>query len=142
MLLNVGCGEFYVDGWVNIDTHRGGPVQPDFVCSALGLIWDDGTFDRVYLGHVLEHITWDDVPRALAEVRRVLKPEGRMAATGPNDGRDGAGRWPGDEHQWECTASRMLEVIQTVFPDAVLVERLPDEWPVVAHVDWQCSVLA
>lgn len=38
------------------------------------LPFEDGTFDLVYASHVLEHI--DDDARALAEVRRVLRPGG------------------------------------------------------------------
>jgi SAM-dependent methyltransferase len=52
---------------------------------ALDLPFADGTFDRVIVSEVLEHI-WDD-ERALHEIARVVRPGGRVAATVPT-------RWP------------------------------------------------
>ena len=54
------------------------PVQGD----ALGLPFDDETFDRVIASEVLEHI--DDDESALAELARVLRPGGRLAVTIPS----------------------------------------------------------
>lgn len=42
---------------------------------------DDGAFDTVLLGEVLEHVI--DVPRVLADVRRVLRTGGRLVVTCP-----------------------------------------------------------
>lgn len=54
------------------------PVQGN----ALGLPFDDETFDRVIASEVLEHI--DDDESALAELARVLRPGGRLAVTVPS----------------------------------------------------------
>lgn len=48
---------------------------------ALALAFPDNTFDRIIISEVLEHITND--AGALAEVYRVLKPGGIVAATVP-----------------------------------------------------------
>ena len=48
---------------------------------ALNLAFDDNTFDRIIISEVLEHI--QDDAAALAEVTRVLKPGGILAATVP-----------------------------------------------------------
>lgn len=48
---------------------------------ALQLPFIDGSFDKVILSEVLEHIPADD--RAIAEVARVLKPGGLLAVTVP-----------------------------------------------------------
>ncbi len=52
---------------------------------ALDLPFADGSFDRVIVSEVLEHV-WDD-ERALVEIARVVRPGGRVAATVPT-------RWP------------------------------------------------
>ena len=54
------------------------PVQGD----ALGLPFDDDSFDRVIASEVLEHITDDG--SAFAELARVLRPGGRLAVTVPS----------------------------------------------------------
>ena len=54
------------------------PVQ----ANALGLPFDDDSFDRVIASEVLEHITDDE--SAFAELARVLRPGGRLAVTIPS----------------------------------------------------------
>ena len=54
------------------------PVQGN----ALGLPFDDESFDRVIASEVLEHITDDE--SAFAELARVLRPGGRLAVTIPS----------------------------------------------------------
>jgi SAM-dependent methyltransferase len=51
------------------------------VADALRLPFDDGSFDRVIVSEVLEHVVHDAA--ALGEVGRVLKPGGRAAVTVP-----------------------------------------------------------
>ena len=53
------------------------PVQGD----AIGLPFDDDSFDKVIASEVLEHI--DDDEAAFAELARVLRPGGRLAVTIP-----------------------------------------------------------
>ena len=51
------------------------PNSPDVQrVDMLAMPFDDGTFDGVIANHVLEHV--GDVDRALAEIRRVLRPHG------------------------------------------------------------------
>ena len=59
------------------------------VGSALGdcqrrLDFPDHSFDRVIAIHVLEHLP--DLPSALAEIRRLMKPEGRFSVVLPCEG--------------------------------------------------------
>ena len=46
--------------------------------------FDDGSFDRVLAIHVLEHLP--NLPAALAEIRRLLKPSGRLVVVIPCEG--------------------------------------------------------
>jgi SAM-dependent methyltransferase len=51
---------------------------------AAGLPFGEGTFDAVTMVETFEHIYLDDRPRALAEIRRVLRPGGRLVMSTPN----------------------------------------------------------
>jgi SAM-dependent methyltransferase len=52
--------------------------------SLLSLPYGDGTFDRALCLDVLEHLTFEDQPRAIAELRRVLRPGGELLISVPN----------------------------------------------------------
>lgn len=61
---------------------RAHPRATFSVGHAEGLAWDDGEFDGVLLNEVLEHV--DDERATLAEIRRVLRPDGHLALFSPN----------------------------------------------------------
>jgi hypothetical protein len=86
--LNVGCGPFRADleGWVNTDVvHLPGDVEPDVVVTPdEPLPFDDGTFDRIYMGHVLEHVPWDKVVPFLQLVSSKLSDDGVVMVVGPD----------------------------------------------------------
>lgn len=160
--LNLGCGEFYAEGWCNVDTFPGNRV--DLVADITDLPVQDGTTEKVYAGHVLEHLSAPyGVLAAVREVHRVLEPGGLFLAVGPDvkrarallkngviteeteDGAlHGAYRWGTDVHLWPCHEDRMLELIQVVFPDAhaLPIQVLPPFWPITSRAGWQCAVLA
>ena len=52
-------------------------------CEDLGA-FGDGSLDVVFASNLLEHLDWPSVDRTLAEVRRVLKPAGRLLLVQPN----------------------------------------------------------
>lgn len=56
------------------------------VCAnAVALPFQDGSFDRVLLSDVIEHVPWPMAEQLLAEVKRVLSPAGRAVVhTAPN----------------------------------------------------------
>ena len=153
MRLNLGCGEFPARRWVNVDSWPG--VRPDVAASLLALPFRDRSASRVYAGHVLEHLDYHlEVPDALAEVRRVLTPGGRAVFVTPDCDRatgmpehhgavHGGHRWPGDEHKWAASESRLLAAVQVWFPGAraVPIGDVPAGWPVVSRAAWQCAVI-
>lgn len=58
------------------EAHVVGPGAP--------IPYDDATFDLVLADHVLEHVSEADAPKVAAEILRVLRPGGWLAARTPN----------------------------------------------------------
>lgn len=140
--LNAGCGTWYADGWVNVDIWEGDNTKPDVVAKAgEPYPFPDNEFDAIYLGHVIEHIDWKEVPHFLADMRRIAKPEAPILITGPDvlktiqlwaDGKEPwhmvlstmehqdvnwqPGRehewWDGATHHWNCHHERVEELLQ------------------------------
>lgn len=93
-LLHVGCGVHNPmrlpaglrgAGWQEIRLDIDPGVQPDII----GTITDmaavaDAGMDGLYSSHNLEHLNSYEVPQALAEFRRVLKPTGFALITVPD----------------------------------------------------------
>jgi hypothetical protein len=144
--LNVGCGQHYAPGWHNVDVvcrpELG--ITPDQVVPArvrLDEVFPAGGFDRVFLGHVLEHVPWGWVPEFLAGVTRVLAPGGEVLVVGPDcfrvierwrDGlepwwlvvqclegdssKPGLGDesvWDGARHHWNAHEQRVVDALET-----------------------------
>lgn len=57
--------------------------EPD-ICAGMTEMGDIGPFDALYCSHALEHLYPYDVPIALAEFRRVLKPGGALVVFVPD----------------------------------------------------------
>lgn len=83
--LNVGCGPHRADGWVNTDLVWTADIRPDIVVEPENPFpFEDAYLERAYLGHVLEHVPWHEVPAWLAELRRVLAPGAPVMFVGPD----------------------------------------------------------
>lgn len=164
--LNVGCGEFYAEGWVNTewqDQYRHDVLITDPHDS---FPFPTEHFDLVYMGHVLEHVPYDDVPAFLQQARQVLKPGGRIMVVGP-DVYKAIRMWKlgwvdwdlvtrcleshhdlstTDRHHWNCDSERVAGMLRRAgFTDIVqhdlMQGHIPD-WPIVGYDGWQCAVEA
>jgi predicted SAM-dependent methyltransferase len=93
-VLNVGCGyplrqklhrHFHRPEWREIRLDLDPAVQPDIVCSITDIspVAADWV-DAVWSSHNLEHLQRHEVPLALAEFLRVLKPHGLLLLTLPD----------------------------------------------------------
>lgn len=167
--LNIGPGNHYAPGWLNVDRHDlpHHDHPPDLMGDILeGLPFDDGSFDQAYCGHVLEHLPFDRAHEAVAECWRLLAPGGRLAVVGPCIElaiRTDQPRWllrdivnnptpetPGLGHEWTATALLTLLVVQRGIEDMLVLPKLvdvatirPPEWPnAEPDAPWQCAVLA
>jgi SAM-dependent methyltransferase len=94
IVLNVGCGyplrqklhpHFHGPEWREIRLDLDPAVQPDIVCSITDIspVAADAV-DAVWSSHNLEHLQRHEVPLALAEFIRVLKPHGLLLLTLPD----------------------------------------------------------
>lgn len=48
-------------------------LEPDVIASVVKIPLADGSFDVVLAAEILEHIPWEEVPRAMREIHRVTK---------------------------------------------------------------------
>jgi SAM-dependent methyltransferase len=88
-VLDAGCGEGVV-----VDEYAGRlqieGIDPNYnsarvrTGSLTALPYDNGTFTHALCLDVLEHLSFEEQPRALAELHRVLKPGGQLLVTVPN----------------------------------------------------------
>lgn len=93
-VLNVGCGQRAIsilgsslpaDGWRELRLDIDPEVEPDIVASMTDMApVPDGSVDAVWSSHNLEHLDPQEVPVALREFLRVLKPGGTLLLTVPD----------------------------------------------------------
>lgn len=93
-LLHVGCGRlrkldttpgFNRPEWREIRLDIDPAVSPDIVGSLTDMTaLPDRAVDAVFSSHNIEHLAAHDVPVALAEFRRVLRPDGFAVITCPD----------------------------------------------------------
>lgn len=84
--LNIGCGEFKLDQFVNIDCEES--VKPDLLLNVVkeSLPYKDGEVDEIWLVHTLEHIEYFHWDHLLREFLRILKPNGVLFLSYPEFG--------------------------------------------------------
>lgn len=162
--LNLGCGEFPVEGWLNVDlTNPAADVRWDIT---EGLPPVDGPIERIYAGHVLEHIEQADIPTMLELwlSHEQVSVHTLMAVVGPDCDRAeqwvrqgkltdadyqliryGGGRWSGDDHLWRSTGVETFHMLR----DSGWAPAYPydlqmlvwDGWPVTSLIGWQFGSL-
>jgi SAM-dependent methyltransferase len=82
--LNLGCGEFKKQGYVNVDINP--RVNPDVLLDLNNpksySRFADSSFDEIFCEHVLEHL--DRPFKVMEELHRILKPGGRLIIRVPH----------------------------------------------------------
>jgi SAM-dependent methyltransferase len=88
-VLDAGCGEgILVEEFAGRLAIEG--ADPNYEsphvrrASILALPWGAGSFDRVLCLDVLEHLAYEEQPRALTELHRVLAADGELLVSIPN----------------------------------------------------------
>jgi hypothetical protein len=164
MNLNLGAGEFHAPGYLNVDRfHPLADVSWDITEN---LPWIEDSIDRIYAGHVLEHLPLDTLPGVLGRWREdpsvhertelaVVGPDCDRAAQMFRDGkldtedlrliREGGDRWEGDRHLWRSTeflTLRSLRIAGWTAQPVTPLELACKGWPVVSLAGWQFAILA
>lgn len=80
--VHLGCGPHHVEGWVNVDLIPGPAVDVVAPCDVLP--WGSNTVDEILAEHLIEHLTFYQFNRALAEWHRVLVPGGTLTVECPD----------------------------------------------------------
>lgn len=169
MRLNLGCGDRYVNGWINVDL----PDMPHYADQRVDLTgqlpWPAHSLSHIYAGHVLEHL---ELGQAFSLVKRLLpltQHNGVIMLVGPDIDlaekmiaagaglaemygatldslKYGAGRWSGDVHHWECRQSILEDMLRDAgWSDIVSMDiwEAAHDWPVAdPRPRWQCAVTA
>jgi SAM-dependent methyltransferase len=92
--LHIGCGQkrkdqttrgFNTSEWTEKRFDIDETVNPDIVGTMTDMsAVPDGSVEAIFSSHNIEHLYPHDVPKALAEFRRVLKPNGFVVITCPD----------------------------------------------------------
>lgn len=82
MKLNIGCGYYYLPGWVNLDSDPA--CRPDREAQAYDLPFADGSAGEARALHLVEHLGFFKTRYFLAECWRVLAAGGRLTLETPD----------------------------------------------------------
>lgn len=80
--LNIGCGEYRMPGWINVDSDQRSAA--DLVLTVPPLPWPAGSIAEIYAGHYLEHLDRDEGARFLSECFLALEPGGKLGILVPD----------------------------------------------------------
>ena len=123
LLLNVACGPFVADGFVNLDLRRYADGVFPWDCRR-SLPVADGSCSGIRIEHFLEHLDpRDELPRLLAECHRALAPGGVLRIIVPDTARYLRAYVEGGRRGFDALA------IMNPFPDD-----LPTPLDIVNHV--------
>jgi predicted SAM-dependent methyltransferase len=78
MRVNLGCGQAYLDGWVNVDSDTA--VHADVYCDAFDFVREHGDeIEELYMGHFLDHLLPNSAVVLLSLIRDCL-PAGALVS--------------------------------------------------------------
>lgn len=143
--LNLGSGPSTpMAGWITLDRF----AWPVNVCADLmALPFADASINRVHCAHVIEHVSYRNVPTALSEIRRVMSEDAILYISGPDIDRTkaiesaewtfytryGSPRRNGWGHVWNCGVRKLRSLLIEAGLTPTWCEAIPPGWPVNTH---------
>src|SRR5215213_9236911 len=82
--LHIGCGNTYLDGWINIDLARPGKRRDLRWDLRRGLPFPDGVAEAIFSEHLFEHLDVASGLKLLKECKRTLAPGGVLRTGVPD----------------------------------------------------------
>jgi predicted SAM-dependent methyltransferase len=80
--LHVGCGDVYLEGWINVDSEY---EKADLIHDLRKpLPYEDNSVDYIYSEHFIEHLSIQEGLKVLSDFHRVLKKGGILRIATPN----------------------------------------------------------
>jgi SAM-dependent methyltransferase len=78
--LNLGCGQMYMSGYVNVDSSPTFAPRADvrFDIMELAHHYEENSVDEILIIHILEHFYVSEAADLLSQCLHVLKPGGRV----------------------------------------------------------------
>lgn len=158
--LNLGSGPFPAPGWINIDLVA--DRRPNVVASVLAPPFVAGSIDRVYAGHVFEHLEWETAIAGVTMCHSLLREGGEMLIVGPDLDRASwmaqggeislaefdSCLFGGDAeamgHKWGAVGWRWHKLALSggfTTIRALPIESLDDSWPIVSRIGSQAALL-
>ncbi len=74
---------------------------------------EDGSIDLVFASNFLEHFTAEEAGRLLDDIRRVLRPGGRLALIQPNHARNSRDYWVDPTHKTAFDHENLPALVQS-----------------------------
>jgi len=98
--INLGCGNDIRAGYINIDRYNN-TGNVDLSADLTALPFKKESLDEIYLGHVFEHISINDIYEIVNGWKMLLKPNGKLVIRVPNLEHE-VRTWleSGDEEKW------------------------------------------
>lgn len=131
-VMELGCNYGYVlaycGGQVGVDWNENSialarilnPGKEFAVADIRKLPFPDNYVDTVMVCDVLEHIPWEDVPKALREARRVAKR--KVLITVP-DGERNIGESTSFKHVWRSTPEKVATLVAKFLDIKIIIDR-------------------
>lgn len=105
MKLNLGCGNNYLQGYINVDRMPGiADIVHDL--DEIPYPWPDNSVDEILMRHVLEHL--QDIRKVMDELWRLLRPRGQLVLYVPHFSHFQALTHPEHRHAFHYNSFQMF----------------------------------